>query len=84
MFDAYIHVYLFLCPCLPASQRTHEPELNWPLFAHPQTLKDPVGVTDMVLLDKITEDALLKNLNKRFDEGEIYTYIGNVVVSVNP
>jgi len=53
-------------------------------LAHPQTLKDPVGVTDMVLLDKITEDALLKNLNKRFDEGEIYTYIGNVVVSVNP
>lgn len=38
----------------------------------------------MVLLDKITEDAILNNLKKRFDDGEIYTYIGNVVVSVNP
>ena len=41
-------------------------------------------MSDMVLLDKITEDAILKNLNMRFDDGDIYTYIGNVVVSVNP
>lgn len=45
---------------------------------------DIIGVSDMVLLDPLTEDALMQNLEKRFKAGEIYTYIGNVVVSVNP
>eukprot|EP00041_Stephanoeca_diplocostata_P038229 m.1488088 g.1488088 ORF g.1488088 m.1488088 type:complete len:1281 (+) comp25186_c0_seq5:350-4192(+) len=48
------------------------------------TLKQVVGTTDMVLLSEITEDAINKNLEKRFDAGDIYTYIGNVVISVNP
>uniref|UniRef100_A0A4W3HAE6 Myosin motor domain-containing protein n=1 Tax=Callorhinchus milii TaxID=7868 RepID=A0A4W3HAE6_CALMI len=39
---------------------------------------------DMVLLDPLTEDSLLSNLKKRFNKNEIYTYIGNVVVSINP
>ncbi|XP_066926001.1 unconventional myosin-Ia-like isoform X2 [Clytia hemisphaerica] len=43
-----------------------------------------VGVNDMVLLDPVTEDNLLHNLQIRFNESKIYTYIGDVVVSVNP
>ncbi|XP_053564146.1 unconventional myosin-Ia [Bombina bombina] len=43
-----------------------------------------VGVGDMVLLDSLSEDFLLQNLKERFKEDEIYTYIGNVVISVNP
>lgn len=43
-----------------------------------------VGTTDMVLLSEITEEAINKNLEKRFDAGDIYTYIGNVIISVNP
>ena len=54
------------------------------LVVHMQVLKDPVGVTDMVLLSTVTEKEILKNLKERFDDGEIYTYIGHVVVSVNP
>ncbi|XP_028928775.1 unconventional myosin-Ia [Ornithorhynchus anatinus] len=47
-------------------------------------LEDMVGVGDLVLLDPLTEESLLSNLQERFKHGEIYTYIGNVVVSVNP
>ncbi|KAI8882505.1 hypothetical protein K501DRAFT_251255 [Backusella circina FSU 941] len=38
----------------------------------------------MTLLTKITDDAINENLEKRWKNGEIYTYIGNVLISVNP
>ncbi|XP_048343475.1 unconventional myosin-Ia-like [Sphaerodactylus townsendi] len=48
------------------------------------TLLSTIGVGDLVLLDPLTEDTLLQNLEERFQHHEIYTYIGNVVISVNP
>ncbi|KAJ7317700.1 hypothetical protein JRQ81_003862 [Phrynocephalus forsythii] len=45
---------------------------------------DTTGVGDLVLLDPLTEDTLMRNLEERFQHKEIYTYIGNVLVSVNP
>ncbi|XP_042307255.1 unconventional myosin-Ia-like [Sceloporus undulatus] len=45
---------------------------------------DTVGVGDLVLLDPLTEDTVMWNLEERFRHKEIYTYIGNVVISVNP
>ncbi|XP_053336802.1 unconventional myosin-Ih [Clarias gariepinus] len=49
------------------------------------TARDRVGVQDMVLLDAHnSETAFLDNLKKRFSEDLIYTYIGNLLISVNP
>uniref|UniRef100_A0AAX7UHD3 Osteoclast-stimulating factor 1 n=1 Tax=Astatotilapia calliptera TaxID=8154 RepID=A0AAX7UHD3_ASTCA len=42
------------------------------------------GVDDMVLLSKITEDAIVDNLKKRYMDDYIFTYIGPVLISVNP
>ncbi|XP_037584315.1 unconventional myosin-If [Cebus imitator] len=42
------------------------------------------GVDDMVLLPQITEDAIAGNLRKRFMDDYIFTYIGSVLISVNP
>ncbi|KAM9831170.1 unconventional myosin-If [Neosynchiropus ocellatus] len=42
------------------------------------------GVDDMVLLSKITEDGIVENLKKRFMDDYIFTYIGPVLISVNP
>uniref|UniRef100_G1LEN1 Myosin IF n=1 Tax=Ailuropoda melanoleuca TaxID=9646 RepID=G1LEN1_AILME len=42
------------------------------------------GVDDMVLLPQITEDAIVGNLRKRFMDDYIFTYIGSVLISVNP
>ncbi|XP_072423152.1 unconventional myosin-Ib-like [Chiloscyllium punctatum] len=47
-------------------------------------LDNMVGVGDMVLLDPLTDESLLSNLKKRFNNNDIYTYIGSVVISINP
>ncbi|KAB0792483.1 hypothetical protein PPYR_14442 [Photinus pyralis] len=47
--------------------------------------RDRVGVADAVLLENYTsEQAFVDNLEKRFRGNIIYTYIGPVLVSVNP
>ena len=43
-----------------------------------------MGVSDLTLLSKISNEAINDNLKKRFEAAEIYTYIGHVLVSVNP
>ncbi|KAM4747533.1 unconventional myosin-Ie [Rhinophrynus dorsalis] len=42
------------------------------------------GVDDMVLLSKISEDSIVENLKKRYMDDFIFTYIGPVLISVNP
>ncbi|NWX39717.1 MYO1G protein, partial [Steatornis caripensis] len=42
------------------------------------------GKADFVLLDEVTMEQFLENLRLRFSQGHIYTYIGEVVVAVNP
>ena len=43
-----------------------------------------MGVSDLTLLSKVSNETINDNLKKRFEHGEIYTYIGHVLVSVNP
>lgn len=46
--------------------------------------KKEIGVSDLTLLSKVSNEAINDNLKKRFEGAEIYTYIGHVLVSVNP
>ncbi|THH21199.1 hypothetical protein EW146_g278 [Bondarzewia mesenterica] len=46
--------------------------------------KKQVGVSDMTLLTTISNESVNENLQKRWTGGEIYTYIGGVLISVNP
>ncbi|KAG6837336.1 class II myosin [Arthromyces matolae] len=46
--------------------------------------KKQVGVSDMTLLTTISNESINDNLQKRWTNGEIYTYIGAVLISVNP
>lgn len=46
--------------------------------------KKEIGVSDLTLLSKVSNEAINDNLKKRFESAEIYTYIGHVLVSVNP
>uniref|UniRef100_A0AAY4DQC5 Myosin IG n=1 Tax=Denticeps clupeoides TaxID=299321 RepID=A0AAY4DQC5_9TELE len=42
------------------------------------------GKSDFVLLDEVNMEQFMENLQLRFEKGRIYTFIGEVVVSVNP
>mmetsp|Transcript_38150 Transcript_38150/g.75050 ORF Transcript_38150/g.75050 Transcript_38150/m.75050 type:complete len:977 (+) Transcript_38150:37-2967(+) len=42
------------------------------------------GLPDFVMLERIDEDAFMKNLQDRFKQKQIYTYIGEQVVAMNP
>lgn len=46
--------------------------------------KKQAGVSDMTLLTTVDDKSINDNLRKRWQEGEIYTYIGGVLISVNP
>ncbi|KAK4136603.1 myosin-1 [Trichocladium antarcticum] len=46
--------------------------------------KKEIGVSDLTLLRTVSNEAINENLKKRFEGAEIYTYIGHVLVSVNP
>uniref|UniRef100_A0A1A9WLI6 Myosin motor domain-containing protein n=1 Tax=Glossina brevipalpis TaxID=37001 RepID=A0A1A9WLI6_9MUSC len=47
--------------------------------------RDRVGLQDFILLEDYQSDnAFVDNLRKRFQENIIYTYIGQVLISVNP
>eukprot|EP00039_Didymoeca_costata_P028096 m.19999 g.19999 ORF g.19999 m.19999 type:complete len:1050 (+) comp6725_c0_seq1:182-3331(+) len=47
-------------------------------------LADDGGVPDFIMLEHIDEASFMDNLKTRFSRSEIYTYIGEVVVAMNP
>lgn len=42
------------------------------------------GKADFVLLEEVNSESFMANLKLRYTKGKIYSYIGEVVVSVNP
>lgn len=46
--------------------------------------KKEVGVSDLTLLSEVSNESITNNLKIRFQNGLIYTYIGHVLISVNP
>lgn len=39
---------------------------------------------DLATLEVLTEDAIVEQLQKRYTQNQIYTYIGDILVAVNP
>ncbi|CAF1532811.1 unnamed protein product, partial [Didymodactylos carnosus] len=41
-------------------------------------------ITDMIHLDDLTETAICRNLQIRYNKDKIYTYIGSILIAINP
>ncbi|KAM9393773.1 unconventional myosin-XV-like [Pholidichthys leucotaenia] len=73
--------------------REGEPEGHWfdkmysirslPTMIHREQREED-GVEDMTQLEEMHEGAVLLNIRKRFEREHIYTYIGSILLSVNP
>ncbi|KAF7591496.1 class II myosin [Aspergillus hancockii] len=63
-------------------RQTGKPQVKKAVFE--TSKKKEIGVSDLTLLSKISNEAINDNLKLRFEHDEIYTYIGHVLVSVNP
>jgi myosin I len=65
-----------------ATKQTAKPVVRKAVYE--TSRKKEVGVSDLTLLSKISNESINENLRKRFEHHEIYTYIGHVLISVNP
>ena len=41
-------------------------------------------IDDMIVMNDLTKDSLLNNLKSRYEKNVIYTYIGGILIAVNP
>ncbi|XP_015244993.1 PREDICTED: unconventional myosin-XV-like [Cyprinodon variegatus] len=57
--------------------------ISMPTTAH-RVVRWAEGMEDMTQLPELNETTVVMNLKKRFDHELIYTYIGSILVSVNP
>eukprot|EP00118_Oscarella_pearsei_P008877 m.47912 g.47912 ORF g.47912 m.47912 type:complete len:647 (+) comp33841_c0_seq5:217-2157(+) len=54
------------------------------VYVSPVDAVSMVDVSDLCSLTDLTEKAMLENLANRFSRDEIYTYVGTVLIAVNP
>ncbi|CAH2050292.1 unnamed protein product, partial [Iphiclides podalirius] len=54
------------------------------LKSHRKARPEKMYTDDLATLEVLTEDAIVEQLQKRYNQNQIYTYIGDILVAVNP
>ncbi|XP_077302736.1 myosin-IIIa-like isoform X2 [Arctopsyche grandis] len=54
------------------------------LKSHRKARPEKMYMDDLAVLDELTEDAIVEQLLTRYNRNQIYTYIGDILVAVNP
>lgn len=75
--DVEIYVYLL-------HNGLHPPKNIGVRKSQTMSYKSRHGVNDLILLDSISNESILQTLQNRFQADEIYTFIGQVLIAINP
>ncbi|KAK2723178.1 myosin-IIIb-like isoform X3 [Artemia franciscana] len=68
-----------------ASRREPEPTIRQGNLKQDRKAKlQPMYVDDLASLENLTNDIIVDHLQRRFSQGQIYTYIGDILIAVNP
>ncbi|XP_023951419.1 myosin-IIIb isoform X2 [Bicyclus anynana] len=54
------------------------------LKSHRKAKPEKMYTDDLATLETLTEEAIVNQLQKRYTQNQIYTYIGDILVAVNP
>ncbi|XP_063589666.1 myosin-IIIb-like [Penaeus indicus] len=54
------------------------------LKADRKTKRTPIWMDDLASLEKLSEEIIVDHLNRRYDTNQIYTYMGDILIAVNP
>ncbi|KAJ0182581.1 hypothetical protein K1T71_001950 [Dendrolimus kikuchii] len=54
------------------------------LKSHRKARPEKMYTDDLATLEVLTEEAIVEQLQKRYNQNQIYTYIGDILVAVNP
>ncbi|XP_069984382.1 myosin-IIIb isoform X7 [Penaeus vannamei] len=54
------------------------------LKADRKTKRTPIWMDDLASLEKLSEDIIVDHLGRRYDTNQIYTYMGDILIAVNP
>ncbi|XP_069183192.1 myosin-IIIb [Procambarus clarkii] len=54
------------------------------LKADRKTKRTPLWMDDLACLEKLSEDVIVDHLYRRYNTDQIYTYMGDILVAVNP
>ncbi|XP_072944444.1 myosin-IIIb-like isoform X2 [Epargyreus clarus] len=54
------------------------------LKSHRKARPEKMYTDDLATLEVLTEDAIVEQMEKRYNQNQIYTYIGDILVAVNP
>lgn len=68
-------------PVVASSKPTPTADIFSPTF---QVFDKDQDYEDMIKMNELTAESILRNLSVRYAKNKIYTFIGDIVVSVNP
>ncbi|XP_045888019.1 myosin-IIIa isoform X2 [Micropterus dolomieu] len=66
------------------TEKTRHERIHTKRGSHMKTQTDPDEVDDLAILEVLDENTVTEHLQSRYGRDQIYTYVGDILIAVNP